>query len=185
MGLADLWRYLVLWEYGGVYIDIDNMPGKHFLNATVIEDDMDAFLEVERGRFPSQYFMSASPHHPITFFAVQLTIDRLFCVDNIVEQNVPVVTGPGALKTGVLLAIGNGYPQMGTHVGMENRTLTMVNTSRPKHRKQYIFRGVVVSRSNTDVMNMTHYRDISKTSKRPKKPCLEVLYDDYLQKTQR
>ena len=55
---ADLWRYLALWEYGGIYTDIDNSPGPMLLNGTIITDDMDSFLEVEIGRFPSQYFLA-------------------------------------------------------------------------------------------------------------------------------
>ena len=34
---ADLWRLLVLWEYGGIYTDIDNAPGKDFQNGTAIQ----------------------------------------------------------------------------------------------------------------------------------------------------
>jgi mannosyltransferase OCH1-like enzyme len=55
-GLADLWRYLMIWEYGGVYTDIDDRPGKWEVNGTLITDADDAFFEVERGGFPSQYY---------------------------------------------------------------------------------------------------------------------------------
>lgn len=57
-GMADLWRYLVIWEYGGIYTDIDNEPGPKFLNASLITDDMDSLFEQERGGFPSQYFFA-------------------------------------------------------------------------------------------------------------------------------
>ena len=64
---VDLWRYLIIWEYGGIYTDIDNAPGPWFYNDTggVITDKIDALFEQERERFPSQYFFAASPHHPI------------------------------------------------------------------------------------------------------------------------
>jgi len=101
-GFADLWRYLVLWEYGGIYTDLDNAPGPWFKNATIIKDDMDSFLEVEAAKFPSQYFITASPHHPAMYMAVQNTIQRLFTEQNIVQQYVPFVTGPGALKWAVV-----------------------------------------------------------------------------------
>ena len=55
---ADLWRYLALYEYGGIYTDIDNSPGPMMLNGTIITDDMDSFFEVEGGGFPSQYFLA-------------------------------------------------------------------------------------------------------------------------------
>lgn len=34
-GLADLWRYLVLYQYGGIYTDIDNAPGQHWAEDTI------------------------------------------------------------------------------------------------------------------------------------------------------
>ena len=57
-GKADLWRYLILWEYGGIYTDIDNTPGMSLLNGTIIEGHMDSFFVQERGGFPSQYFLA-------------------------------------------------------------------------------------------------------------------------------
>ena len=61
-GKADLWRYLLLWEYGGIYTDIDNAPGSmlFFANHTsTITDDMDAFFEQGKGGYPSQYFFAS------------------------------------------------------------------------------------------------------------------------------
>lgn len=58
---ADLWRYLVLWEYGGVYADIDTKPNK--LNATTITAEDDGFFLVEMYHLLSQYFMATSPRH--------------------------------------------------------------------------------------------------------------------------
>ena len=65
--IADLWRYLMLWEFGGVYTDIDNAPGPWFWNETgsVITNETDALFEQERDGFPSQYFFAASPRHPV------------------------------------------------------------------------------------------------------------------------
>ncbi len=59
-GMADVWRYLALFEYGGIYTDIDNAPGDLFANGTVITDEMDSFFEQEKGRFPSQYFLAGT-----------------------------------------------------------------------------------------------------------------------------
>ena len=56
--VADLWRYLVIWEYGGIYTDIDDAPGSLFANGTRIKDKADAFFEVDRTDPPSQYFFA-------------------------------------------------------------------------------------------------------------------------------
>eukprot|EP00557_Chaetoceros_sp_GSL56_P001852 CAMPEP_0176490204 /NCGR_PEP_ID=MMETSP0200_2-20121128/7740_1 /TAXON_ID=947934 /ORGANISM="Chaetoceros sp., Strain GSL56" /LENGTH=498 /DNA_ID=CAMNT_0017887483 /DNA_START=591 /DNA_END=2084 /DNA_ORIENTATION=- len=130
-GLADLWRYLVIWEYGGIYTDIDNEPGPKFLNASLITDDMDSLFEQEGGGFPSQYFFAASPHHPVMYHAVHHTISRLMEVQSISEQMVPFVTGPGALKCGVESTIDNGYPSKGIYKDPStNRTITVVGSRR-------------------------------------------------------
>jgi mannosyltransferase OCH1-like enzyme len=42
---ADIWRILVLWEYGGIYTDIDNTPA--LFNADTITAEDDAFFVVE------------------------------------------------------------------------------------------------------------------------------------------
>ena len=54
-GLADLWRYLVLWDFSGVYTDMDDSPGQ-LDNGTMITDYIDALFEVDRGGFSSQYY---------------------------------------------------------------------------------------------------------------------------------
>ena len=115
-GLADIWRYLLLWEYGGIYTDLDNAPGPLFVwnNAlkdgdgrasTIISGEMDALFEVEIGRFPSQYFFAASPHHPVMYFALQNAIGWLLDVNDVDLQRIPFITGPGALKAAVASSI--------------------------------------------------------------------------------
>ena len=94
-GFADLSRYLVLWEYSGIYADIDNAPGPLLKNGASITDDVDSFLEVEAARFPSQYFILGSPHHPAMYMAVQVMIRHLL--------------NAGGFKWGVHFAIGQAY----------------------------------------------------------------------------
>ena len=104
--IADLWRYVMLWEFGGVYTDIDNAPGPWFWNKTgsAITNATDALFEQEKDGFPSQYFFAASPHHPVMYLAVQMTMLRLMEVQSIMKQYVPFVTGPGAIKSAVVSA---------------------------------------------------------------------------------
>ena len=58
---ADLWRYLALWEWGGLYTDIDNKIGYQWAkeNEQIISDHMDAVFEIEKGGFASQYFYAS------------------------------------------------------------------------------------------------------------------------------
>jgi Glycosyltransferase sugar-binding region containing DXD motif len=94
----SLFRYLVLYQYGGIYTDMDAAPGPKFENASVISDHDEAWFVVERIGIPSQYFMASTPQHPLMFLLVTVTLRRLLEVHNVGEQYVPYVTGPGALK---------------------------------------------------------------------------------------
>lgn len=69
--MADIWRYLVLYEFGGIYSDMDNYPGVNLENGTAFTPDLDAFFIQEGGGFLSQYFFATSPKHPLMFQAVQ------------------------------------------------------------------------------------------------------------------
>ena len=101
--IADLWRSVLLWEYGGIYTDIDNTPGPKFWDEKtgggIITNETDALFEQESQRFPSQYFFASSPHHPIMFLAVYQTMHRVMDVASVKEQYIPFVTGPGAIKS--------------------------------------------------------------------------------------
>ena len=98
--MADLWRYMMIWSFGGIYTDIDNAPGPWLWNETgsVITNETDALFEQERDGFPSQYFFAASPHHPVMFLAVYQLMHRVMDVASVQRQYVPFVTGPGAIK---------------------------------------------------------------------------------------
>jgi mannosyltransferase OCH1-like enzyme len=64
-----------MWEYGGIYTDMDNLPGP-LLNETTITQDMDAFFLQEGGGFLSQFFFAVSPKHPMMFLAVHDVMER-------------------------------------------------------------------------------------------------------------
>lgn len=180
-GKADLWRYLLLWEYGGIYTDIDNAPGQGLLNGTLITDhDVDSFFEQEKGKFPSQYFMAASPHHPVMYFMVMSTIERLLAVRNISEQYVPFVTGPGATKAAVIIAVGTGYPAKGHYVGVYNRTTTVVGSTAEAVQGLYLRRDSVRKGRQYGLMNMTHYNDKKKLVQKHHSCFLEI-HDNFAQ----
>ena len=139
-GLADLWRYLVLWEFGGIYTDTDSAPGPLFYNGTIINDDTDVLMEVEDVGSPSQYFMVASPRHPIMYMAVKQSIKKLLAVPSISAQYVPKITGPVVVKNAVRLAIGMPTPGEGDYIGIGGRKLTMVGSTQTAKSKDFIIR---------------------------------------------
>jgi Mannosyltransferase OCH1 and related enzymes len=182
-GFADIWRYLIIWEYGGIYTDIDNIPGPWLGNGTIIKDTDDAFFEIEAAKFPSQYFFASSPRHPVMYMTIQNTIQRLLTEQNIVRQYVPFVTGPGALKWGIHYTIGNAYVIQGSYPTFDSqRSITLVGNRTTAMRRNYINRGIVPSmKDEYAAMNMTHYHFAGRQTELPQKACLEILHEMNLQ----
>ena len=112
---ADIWRYLVLWDQGGVYTDIDNAPGRGLRdlldsiqqrppitaassNATTsIHSEMDAIIPInKRGRL-SQFFFLTAPRHPLLYLALAKALDNLLKLPDLSAQDASHVTGPFVL----------------------------------------------------------------------------------------
>lgn len=192
---ADLWRALVLWEYGGVYTDMDNAPVK--FSATSIQTTDDAFFVVEGMGILSQFFMAASPRHPLLYLLVQVTMHRLYDLPDIANQYVPFVTGPGALKTAFQQFMRAQPPRAppgsrqrppppaagsaashqrvsaGLYEGIGNRTVTVVGHKR--RDTEYVQRNAIGSKKQLyQQMGMTHFSKIPR--QQTNESCFHRLY---------
>ena len=189
---SDLWRLLVLWEYGGIYTDIDNAPGDSFEDGDIIQDDDDAWFLKEAGNgFLSQWFMASSPKHPFLHIAITHVIVRLLSmVDDIQNQYTPYITGPGLTKASMVIFMNNndtyGHPPEGKFVGVGNRSMTVVGG--PHKTFLYVQRESVSGKDKNKqykAMGMTHFsflkgRDRNNAEKHYS--CHERLYYDALSK---
>eukprot|EP00934_Nitzschia_sp_Nitz4_P001274 Nitzschia sp. Nitz4//scaffold28_size193895//138668//139897//NITZ4_001676-RA/size193895-augustus-gene-0.311-mRNA-1//-1//CDS//3329546015//1274//frame0 len=177
-GKADIWRYLVLWEYGGVYTDIDNAPGPKFENGTSIQDDDEAFFIVERLGVLSQYFMASSPRHPFMYIALMECLARLVnYVDNIGDQFVPYITGPGVTKAAMqrFMKDEESFQKVkkGSYTGIGGKTVTVKGT--PGGSNSWIMRESVKGKHEAyEAMGMVHFN----RAKSPERneSCFEHLY---------
>ena len=160
---ADLWRALVLWEYGGIYTDIDNAPTDEFKARNYIGEEDQAFFVIESGGFLSQYFFAAEPRHPMMYMIVHHTLLRLLGLNNVFNQYVPFVTGPGAVKSAFIGFMSDWdtvrfgkVSQPGVYTGMGNTTVTVLGTV--SKSGQYVARDVVPNKKRlNNKMNMTHF----------------------------
>jgi hypothetical protein len=123
--------------------------------------------------------MAVAPHHPLSFFAVNVAMQRLYQENNIVQQYVPYITGPGALKSAMMHTIGNAYPTNGTHVGVSNKNVTMIGERKTATRRVFINRHNI-GNEDYPIMNMTPYAIAGRQTGIPRKPCLQVLYEERL-----
>jgi hypothetical protein len=162
---ADLWRYLILYEYGGIYTDIDNAPGGKFLNGSVITAEDDSWYVVEGMGIMSQYFMASSPRHPFLYECVSMLLSRLLAEPLVGKQYVPFSTGPGTTKNAMILFMrARGESGMyqktpaGHYVGLHNRSVTVVGTRRTGN--QWVVRAAVSGRDKSTgyaQMGMKHF----------------------------
>lgn len=158
--LADVWRYLVLWVYGGIYTDFDNAPNK-FKSNTITDDD-DGFYVLEGLGIIAQYFLASSPRHPFLYFVLQ---DALMALQTLPDYGVNkphLTTGPHAIKVGFIEWMKNaqvntdGYIEAGTYVGPHKRSIRVVGHK--QRENEWVVRfGLKTKKEDYAAMNMSHF----------------------------
>lgn len=175
----------MIWEYGGIYSDIDCSPGSKF-NVYSIDTNDDAYFPLEALGIPSQYFFAASPRHPVMFLSAKHALQALSFQDDIAHNNAAKTTGPGAFKAGFILfqqlagIPTNGYVTEGVYQGVHGRSVRVVGSK--EFPREYIMREGVRGDKKRDYaqMGMTHFHDTEERFKERnnnfKLGCLEVRY---------
>lgn len=101
---ADLWRYLVLWDYGGIYVDLDSLPNefhsKHNPSVTIEPDDQ-GFFVVDHYHYLSQYFIAVAPRHVLMYYTIQAALANILLARDMGNINPARTTGPTALHSGL------------------------------------------------------------------------------------
>lgn len=189
---ADLWRYLVLWVYGGVYADVDAVPRK-FTAETLGAADQ-AFFVVEQYHLLSQWFMAVSPKHPIMYYAIQQSLSNLLQAPDTGRIAAPLYTGPHALHAAYIQfrhdavavvesAIPGHKPVGAGHFGgTRNRTVTVVGVA--ARQNEYVNRDVLGKSKLREYaqMNMRHFQDDK--SHASGLSCLSSMFTAYYEKQQ-
>ena len=183
--LSDIWRYLFLWEFGGIYADLDSATNQ--FNSTTISPDDDAFFIIERDGLLSQYFMAVSPRHPLMYYAIQRTILALLREFDTGNVNAGYVSGPRALHEAFMHFLWDQGTRMeheevkphpvdtpGLYMGTDNRTILLVGTQQTSN--DLVHRESILSRREKKKqysdMNMTHFSQRKPT----KQACLSLVY---------
>lgn len=91
---ADLWRLLVLYKHGGVYMDID----AHLiwpLDRLITPVTSDLFLYHRKNRKSTNYFIASEPGNPTLKFLINETLKR---IEKAQKKSVYQLTGPGVFQ---------------------------------------------------------------------------------------
>lgn len=189
---ADLWRYLVLWDYGGVYVDLDSIPTDLQRNPmSTIQPEDEGFFVVDHYHYLSQYFMALSPRHPLMFYTIQASLANVLLAGDTGSINPARTTGPAALHRGLqsfVLDAGMDLPDAltavkqqqrgpivgGTYKGTNGLSIRVVETEDDNQvvRREGLKRAIKMAAYAK--MNMKHF---SKTRQATNVTCLALLYD--------
>ena len=150
----------MIWEYGGIYSDMDSSPNK-FSVSTILPVD-DAFFPLEKLGIPAQYWFAASPRHPVMYLSAKHALQTMAFRDDIANNNAAKTTGPGAYKTGFILfqqfagLETNGYVEEGVYRGAHGRSARVIGTK--TNSNEWIIReGVKGKTGGYEQMGMTHF----------------------------
>lgn len=126
---ADLWRYLILYKNGGVYIDMDSTINGSLDELIQPDDSAIISREGNKGYF-MQWMLVFEKNHPI----LKATIDK--CVYNINNQNTTDVvhlTGPGVFTKAI-------YEAFSSHTGKDLWDMDDAELNSKTNQKDNIFR---------------------------------------------
>ncbi|CAJ1940713.1 unnamed protein product [Cylindrotheca closterium] len=99
---VDLWRMLVIYRFGGLYSDIDNIPAKEFKGGEVIDPEDTFFASSDTRNRPNQNVFAMEPFHPIAIFSIQTILQNLYDLESVRKPKVVFVTGPVAFRDGYI-----------------------------------------------------------------------------------
>mmetsp|Transcript_23473 Transcript_23473/g.51381 ORF Transcript_23473/g.51381 Transcript_23473/m.51381 type:complete len:432 (-) Transcript_23473:619-1914(-) len=93
----DVWRVLLLYKHGGIYSDIDVVPGR-YLREQTIRPDLSFFSFEDPWKRPTQWFMAAEPRHPMMTLVILQITQNLLEMERIRTPKLVFVTGPHVVK---------------------------------------------------------------------------------------
>merc|ERR1712216_76156 len=162
VAFADIWRYIMIWEYGGIYSDMDSIANK--FSVDTIRPTDDAFFLVEMMGFPSQYWFAASPRHPIMYLSAKQALQTMAFRNDIADnKHLAKLTGPGATKVAIILFMQfagvetNGYLKEGVYEGTQGRRVTVAGSKEMPN--EWVIREMKTKKGNYAKMGMTHYHE--------------------------
>jgi mannosyltransferase OCH1-like enzyme len=105
---ADLWRYCVIYKYGGIYADTDTVC---LYNPSIFINDSLLTLVPENETHLCQWVFSSPANSPILKSVIDLSVERILNTPIKGEHIIHYLTGPGAFTDGVEKYLKeNGYP---------------------------------------------------------------------------
>jgi mannosyltransferase OCH1-like enzyme len=100
---GDLWRYLIIYKYGGVYADLDTLCWKPI--STWIKEDKDMIICPENNIHFCQWTFAATPQHPVIKSVLNCILQAFKNPNYNKPHFVHELTGPYIWTKGILSAL--------------------------------------------------------------------------------
>jgi len=103
---ADLWRYCIIYRYGGIYADIDTICN---VNPNIFINNSYLTVAPELGtNYFCQWTFSAPQGSPILKYIIDLSVDRIINISEIKgEHIIHYLTGPSCFTDGIINYLKN------------------------------------------------------------------------------
>jgi mannosyltransferase OCH1-like enzyme len=113
---ADLWRYCVIYYYGGIYADTDTIC---MVNPNMfLKNDALLICAPENDVHLCQWIFVAPPKSPILLNVINMSVKRILTIPEIKgEHIIHYLTGPGVFTYGI-----ESYLKENNYETFENRT---------------------------------------------------------------
>jgi mannosyltransferase OCH1-like enzyme len=95
---VDFWRYLILYKYGGIYLDIDSSIEIPLKNLISENDEAIITCEKNPGMFV-QWALIFKKEHPILKKTIDIVVENI--KSNKYPNDIMKMTGPGAFTEGI------------------------------------------------------------------------------------
>jgi len=96
---ADLWRYCILYKYGGIYADIDTICR---INPNIFINNAELIVAPEPGcNYFCQWTFAASKGSPILKTIIDLSVERILNTPIKGEHIIHYLTGPALFSDGI------------------------------------------------------------------------------------
>jgi mannosyltransferase OCH1-like enzyme len=95
---ADLWRYCVIYKYGGIYADADTVCK---VNPNIFINDSLITIVAENETHLCQWVFSAPANSPILKSVIDLSVERILTTPIKGEHIIHHLTGPGVFTHGI------------------------------------------------------------------------------------
>jgi mannosyltransferase OCH1-like enzyme len=96
---ADLWRYCIIYHYGGIYADVDTIC---ITSPNIFINDSLLCIVPENSSHLCQWIFSAPPNSPILKYIIELSTERILNINEIKgEHIIHFLTGPAVFTDGI------------------------------------------------------------------------------------